>query len=116
MLPKEAPPVGAEDGPGTVVLLVVDQGGETVLARLDGLCIDLALVDALARLQLAARRRGCPVRLHAPCRELADLLDLTGLTDVMAGGGVLTLEVGRQAEDGEELGPEEVVEPRDPGA
>ena len=45
---------------------------------------DLALVDALARLQLAARRRGCSIQLRDPCEELRELLDLVGLAELVA--------------------------------
>ena len=41
-------------------------------------------VDALARLQLAARRRGCRVRLSTTSPELCDLVELMGLTHVFA--------------------------------
>lgn len=44
---------------------------------------DCAMVDALARLQLAARRLGSIVRLcHVP-PELHDMLSLAGLCDVI---------------------------------
>jgi hypothetical protein len=43
---------------------------------------DLALVDALARLQLMARRRGCSIRVHT-CDELRELLLLVGLAEVL---------------------------------
>jgi hypothetical protein len=44
---------------------------------------DLELVDELARLQLAARRLGCSNRLRHACPELARLLELVGLADVL---------------------------------
>jgi len=40
-------------------------------------------VEALARLQLAARRRGCEVRLRRPSNELRKLVDFMGLADVL---------------------------------
>jgi ABC-type transporter Mla MlaB component len=40
-------------------------------------------VDALARLQLAARRRGCQARLRGASSELLDLLAFMGLRDVL---------------------------------
>jgi ABC-type transporter Mla MlaB component len=43
-------------------------------------------VDALARLQLAARRNGCAVRLHNATPALLDLVDLMGLTHVLPDG------------------------------
>ena len=39
--------------------------------------------DALARLQLAARRRGCQVRLRSASTDLLDLLAFMGLSDVL---------------------------------
>jgi anti-anti-sigma factor len=44
---------------------------------------DLAAVEALARLQLTARRLGCRVRLRNESGELAALLELTGLSEVL---------------------------------
>ena len=43
---------------------------------------DAVSVDALARLQLAARRRGCQARLRGASSELLDLLAFMGLRDV----------------------------------
>ncbi len=45
---------------------------------------DLALVDALARMQLAAKRLGWSIRLVDVDDELAGFLALVGLTDVLA--------------------------------
>ena len=107
--------MGAGDGSRTIVVLV-NGDVEVILGLLGGRRPDLALVDALAGLQLAARRRGCSIRLRHPCEELCELLDLVGLTDVVVGASGLPLEAGREAEGGEELGVEEVVEPGDPSA
>jgi hypothetical protein len=76
----------------------------------------LAMVDELARLQLAASRLGCSVRLRGACRELQELLDLVGLTELLVGAADLGVEAGRQPEGGEEVGVEEVVVPDDPVA
>ncbi len=70
--------------------------------------VDLSVVEALARLQLEARRQGCSIWLRQVCPELAGLLRLVGLAGV--------LQVGGQAEDREEVGVEEVVVPDDPVA
>jgi ABC-type transporter Mla MlaB component len=51
-----------------------------------GLPPDAATVDALARLQLAARRNGCRLRLCNASDDLLALVDLAGL------GGVLSSE------------------------
>jgi phosphoglycolate phosphatase-like HAD superfamily hydrolase len=69
---------------------------------------DLGVVDALARLKLAALRLGYSIRVHEPSAELVELLDLVGLTP--------ELEVIGEAEGGEEVGVEEAVEPADPVA
>ena len=45
---------------------------------------DAVTVDALARLQLAARRYGCQVRLRGASRELLELVAFMGLADVLA--------------------------------
>jgi ABC-type transporter Mla MlaB component len=44
---------------------------------------DAATLDALARLQLAARRLGCRITLRGANRRLRDLLALTGLSEVL---------------------------------
>jgi ABC-type transporter Mla MlaB component len=44
---------------------------------------DAVTVDALARLQLAARRRGCTVVLRNASQPLVELVALMGLTDVL---------------------------------
>ena len=76
--------------------------------------LDLSVVDDLARLQLAARRLGCSIRLRAPDGQLLELLDLAGLGAVVP--GACLGKVGGQAEGGEEAGVEEVVVPDDPVA
>ena len=70
--------------------------------------LDLSVIDELARLQLSARRQGCSIWLRQACPELAALLQLVGLGDV--------LQVGGQPECGEQGGVEEVVVPDDPVA
>jgi ABC-type transporter Mla MlaB component len=99
-------------------MVPADPRAEVVLLR-DGvevaswpLCVqgrvDLAAVDALARLQLEARRQGCTVWLRGACPDLIHLLELVGLAGV--------LQVSRQAEGLEQAGVEEVVVPDDPVA
>ena len=62
--------------------------------------LDLSLVDTLARLLMEARRHGCSIRLRNACTELTALLELVGVTEV--------LQVGGEAERGEEGGVEEL--------
>lgn len=70
---------------------------------------DVAVVDALARLQLAAARCGCQISLRGASRQLRDLLRLMGLADVVGCG-----ELVRQPEQREQGGTEEVGDPDDP--
>ncbi len=77
-------------------------------------CPDLVVVDALARLQLAARRLGYSIRLGNPSAELRALLDLVGLADVVLDAAALPLEARGEAEGGKQLGIEKVVQPGDP--
>jgi ABC-type transporter Mla MlaB component len=73
---------------------------------------DAVTVDALARLQLTARRLGRRIRLHHACGELQELLALMGLGDVLQVGDPSALEPGGQAEQREQAGG--VQEERDP--
>jgi ABC-type transporter Mla MlaB component len=76
---------------------------------------DMETVDALARLQLTARRLGCRIRLRGASGELLDLLVLSGLEDVVPLSAELPLEPRRQAEEREQPGGvEEEADPRDP--
>jgi hypothetical protein len=77
---------------------------------------DLALVDELARLQLAARRAGYSIRLRDAPAALTALLATVGLAGVLGAAGLPRLEVGRQAEGGEQVGVQEAVQPDDPVA
>ena len=76
---------------------------------------DAVTVDALARLQLTARRLGREVRIRHASRELQELLALMGLSDVVPLCDSSALEVGRQAEEREvDLRVEEEADPADP--
>jgi hypothetical protein len=83
--------------------MVVFLRGTTELAswRLRSGQPDLDVIDELARLQLAAKRLGCSVRLDHASRPLTELLDLVGLGEVVSGR--LLVEMGGEAEGGEEL-------------
>jgi hypothetical protein len=45
---------------------------------------DAVTVDALCRLQMAARRHSCRVRLRGASADLLDLVAFMGLTEVLA--------------------------------
>jgi len=67
--------------------------------------MDLASVDTLARMQLAATRLGLRLRL-SPSEEMLELLELCGLVEVL----------GEPEEREEPLGVEEEGELADPAA
>ena len=74
---------------------------------------DAGTVDALARLQLAARRCGCDVKLRNANLELRRLIAWAGLDEVLLTGS--GLQGCRQTEQGEQPGRvEELGEPADP--
>lgn len=58
-------------------------GDGVVVCDVHGVEPNAATVDALARLQLAARRRGREVRLRHASDALLDLVELMGLTHVL---------------------------------
>ena len=53
------------------------------VADVAGVEADAVCVEALARLQLAARGRGCTVRLRHASVSLRELVAFMGLTDVL---------------------------------
>jgi ABC-type transporter Mla MlaB component len=78
---------------------------------------DAVAVDALARLQLTARRCGAEIRIGHTCDGLRDLLAFMGLSDVVSLGEALTLGPGRKTEQRKQAGGvEEEGDPGDPTA
>src|SRR6186997_1100697 len=94
-------PLGPMDVRGLCARLcasLVTAHAEVALCDVDELVEpDLLTVDALARLQLAAGRMGCAVRLRAAPRDLHALLAFVGLGDVIPSAG-LRVEPRRQPE------------------
>ena len=78
---------------------------------------DAITIDALARLQLTARRLGHRVELRRACEELEDLLTLTGLLGVLTSGGALVASAveawGKPELREQALRVEEEADPRD---
>ncbi len=80
-------PITRADLPGLcdrVCGLLEESGAGVVLCDVHGVEPDAVTVDALARLQLAARRHGCRVRLCSTSRALRDLVSFMGLSDVLS--------------------------------
>jgi ABC-type transporter Mla MlaB component len=68
-----------------VCALLDGSGADAALCDVTGVEPDAVTVDALARLQLAARQHGCQVRLRHASDELLDLVTFMGLRDVFPG-------------------------------
>jgi hypothetical protein len=89
-----------------------DLGARELVCDVAALPADALAIDVLARLQLAARRRGRVLRLRNPTAELVELLAFAGLGGVLGVDGV---EARGQAEEREErVGREEERELDDP--
>ena len=93
------------------VLFIVHGDEEVMVGRISAAHPDLILVDAIARLQLAAQRMGCAIRLRNASTELRELLEFAGLT---ACG--LLIEPCRETECPEQLRVQEVVDTGDASA
>ena len=80
-------PIAPADLPGLcerVCGLLDKSRPDVALCDVTGVEADAMTVDALARLQLAARRYGCQVRLRHASSELVDLLGFMGLREVVS--------------------------------
>lgn len=81
-----ASPIERSDLPGLfarVCALLEHSGASVALCDVSDANADAVTVDALTRLQLAARRSGCQVRLRHASAELRALLAFMGLQDVL---------------------------------
>jgi ABC-type transporter Mla MlaB component len=79
-------PIARADMPGLctrVCALLEGTAGAVVLCDVRSVAPDAVTVDALARLQLAAQRQGCRIRLQGASVELRDLVDFMGLANVL---------------------------------
>jgi ABC-type transporter Mla MlaB component len=86
---------------------------EVVVCDVRALAADAVTVDALARLQLTARRHGRQIKLHRASRELEELLSFAGLAEIV---GLGLLRPKRLIEEREQpRGVEERVDRNDAG-
>ena len=79
-------PIARADLPGLcarVCALLEGNDADVVVCDVHGVEPDAVTVDALARLQLAARRHECRVRLCSASSELLELVAFMGLRDVL---------------------------------
>jgi hypothetical protein len=104
-------PIAAADLPLLCERLsVLAAGADDLVCDVRALAPDALSINALARLQLTARRLGCRIRLRNASSELARLLWFCGLGGVLA----LCLEPQREPEEREHpCGVEERVDRHD---
>ncbi len=79
-------PIASADLPGLcerVCSLLNQSGVDVALCDVTGVDPDAVTVDAIARLQLAAGRLRCQVRLRHASDELLELVAFMGLQDVL---------------------------------
>jgi hypothetical protein len=79
-------PIAREDLPGLserVCALFAEHEPTVAFCDVATVAPDAVTLEALARLQLAARRRGCQVRLRHASAALLDLVAFAGLADVL---------------------------------
>ena len=79
-------PIARDDLPGLcerICVLLEGTGTGLAVADVSGIDPDAVTVDALARLQLTARRHACRVRLRHASSELVELIEFMGLEDVL---------------------------------
>jgi ABC-type transporter Mla MlaB component len=103
-------PISRADLPGLCARIrasLAESGATLALCDVDGVEPDAVTVDALARLQLAARQCGCQVRLRHASDELLDLIAFMGLRDVVPEGGLRVEPAGEPEEREHGLGLEE---------
>jgi hypothetical protein len=93
--------------------LLLASGAELLVCDVRKAAANCVTVDALARLQLTARRLGCPFRLRHASRDVRALLDFAGLRGIVPARPASGMPA--EAEEREEaLGVEERVQPGDP--
>lgn len=63
--------------------LIVRPDVDVVTCDVTGVAPNLTAIDALARLQLTARRLGGRIRLRGTTPDIAGLIDLTGVDEVL---------------------------------
>jgi ABC-type transporter Mla MlaB component len=79
-------PIARADLPGLcsrVCALLENSRAQVAICDVSGVGVDAVTIDALARLQLAARRHGCRIRLCNASSELLELVAFMGLTNVL---------------------------------
>jgi ABC-type transporter Mla MlaB component len=79
-------PIARSDLPGLcdrICAVLEANSAPVAFCDVSGVDPDAVTVDALARLQLGARRNGCQIRLREASPELRELVAFMGLADVL---------------------------------
>ena len=79
-------PLRREDLPGLFArtcTMLAEHQPQRILCDVTGIEPDAVSMDALARLQLAARRNGCRVDFQGASPRLQSLIELSGLAGVL---------------------------------
>ncbi len=79
-------PLRRDDLPGLterVCGVLRSSAGESLVCDVEDVDADAVAVDALARMQLAAKRNGCRITMRSASQELLQLIGLLGLTEVL---------------------------------
>jgi hypothetical protein len=112
-------PVARGDLPGLcdrICALLSQSSAGVALCDVRGVVPDAVVVDALARLQLAAHRHGCRIHLRNASAELLELVALMGLEDVLPEETLRVEPGGKPEERKERLGAEKERELGDPAS
>jgi ABC-type transporter Mla MlaB component len=79
-------PIARGDLPGLsdrICALLRESGATVAICDVEGVPVDAVTVDALARLQLVARRQNCRIQLCHASAQLRDLVAFMGLEEVL---------------------------------
>ena len=110
-------PIARTSVPGLcrqVRTLLATRGADVVTCDVAAVApADATAIDALARLQLTARRLGRSIRLRNAPDDLRELLALTGLSDELPLCAGLRIQPHRQVEQRKQLGIDEEIDAAD---
>jgi hypothetical protein len=111
-----AGPIGEGDDPRLCERLrhIINSDGELIVCDVGALPANVRTIEALARLQLTARRHGHRIRLQRASNELQQLIEFVGLADVLETRPALRGRSGNAEEREHPRGVEERVDRDDP--
>lgn len=105
--PSGTPPVSSAHDTYAILIAVAGDGTQRTVGHVPARRADLAVVDLLARAALLVGRNGGRLAVRGASAQLRGLLNLAGLAEL------IVEEERRQAEVGEALGVDEVMQSGD---